>query len=424
MSAFKKDHQYYKFCTYGFLKNLRFFEPFLILFFLEKDITYFQIGILYMLRELTRNIFEIPAGVAADVLGRRRTLISAFSLYIASFILYSISGSMLVLSGATIIFGLGEAFRTGTHKAMIFDYLQRFGWSEQKAHYYGHTRSWSQAGSAISALLAGGLVFYSGKYLNIFLYSAIPYFLGILLIMSYPTWLDGKAESLRSLDIKKTMEETLLNFWHSIRHPRIITGILNVASHGGYYRAIKDYLQPLIVSLSLTLPFFLNLETKRKSALLIGLIYFLIYLMSSAIARRSGKFTGLFGNLVLPLNITLVAGLSAGVFCGLFFTMDLLVLSVVFFVLVYLVENLRLPAGISYLAEQIDPDILATTLSVESQGKSLFTMVLALGMGFLADRFGPGTALLAISLFMLAIVPILRLRDSHRGTIPPGTLLH
>ena len=146
MPGFSKDLQYYKFCAYGFLKNLRFFEPFLILFFLEKDITFFQIGILYTVRELTRNIFEIPAGLAADVLGRRRTMISSFILYIISFLVYSSSRSMLVLSAATIIFGLAEAFRTGTHKAMIFDYLQNKGWPDQKVHYYGHTRSWSQAG--------------------------------------------------------------------------------------------------------------------------------------------------------------------------------------------------------------------------------------------------------------------------------------
>ncbi len=413
MSGFNKDLQYYKFCAYGFLKNLRFFEPFLILFFLEKDITYFQIGILYTVRELTRNIFEIPAGLAADVLGRRRTMISSFSLYIASFLLYSTSRSMLVLYAATIVFGLGEAFRTGTHKAMIFDYLQKQGWSEQKVHYYGHTRSWSQAGSAVSALLAGGLVFYSGEYLNVFLYSTLPYLLGLLLIISYPAWLDGKAESLKSLDLRKTTRETLLNFWHSIRHPGILRGILNVSSHGGYYRAVKDYLQPVIQSLALTLPFFLKLDKERKSALLIGLIYFLIYLLSSAITRRSGSFAGRFGGLAKPLNITLVAGLAAGALSGVLYSFDLVLLSIVFFVLVYLVENLRLPVGISYFTEHLDPDILATTLSVESMGKSLFTMFLALGMGLLADRFGPGTALLAVSLFMLAMVPILRIRNDR-----------
>ena len=89
-----------------------------------------------------------------------------------------------------------------------------------------------------------------------------------------------------------------------------------------------------------------------------------------------------------------------------------MIFSVVFFILVYLVENLRLPAGISWFTEKLDTNVLATALSVESQGKSLFTAVLALGMGLLADRFGPGIALLVISLVMLVIMPVLMLRNN------------
>jgi hypothetical protein len=85
---------------------------------------------------------------------------------------------------------------------------------------------------------------------------------------------------------------------------------------------------------------------------------------------------------------------------------------VIFFLGIYMVENIRLPAGISWFSDQLNPDILATALSVESQGKSLFTALVALGMGFLADRFGPPAALLAISAGMLLLWPVLRIRKS------------
>ncbi len=57
MNTFIKDRQYYKFCFYGFLKNLRFFEAFLLLFFLESGLTFLQIGWLYAVREISRNLF-------------------------------------------------------------------------------------------------------------------------------------------------------------------------------------------------------------------------------------------------------------------------------------------------------------------------------------------------------------------------------
>ncbi len=85
-SNFIKDVQYYRFCLYGFFKNLRFFEVFLILFFLEKGLSFFAIGTLYAAREITVNLFEIPSGVIADSFGRRRTMILSFGFYIISFV--------------------------------------------------------------------------------------------------------------------------------------------------------------------------------------------------------------------------------------------------------------------------------------------------------------------------------------------------
>ena len=81
---FKKDTQYFKFCSYGFLKNLRFFDAFLLLFFLENGISYTQIGIIYATREIIINIFEIPSGIIADTYGRKNSLIAAFLAYIIS----------------------------------------------------------------------------------------------------------------------------------------------------------------------------------------------------------------------------------------------------------------------------------------------------------------------------------------------------
>ncbi|MDE0330630.1 MAG: MFS transporter, partial [Nitrospinae bacterium] len=76
----------FRFSLYGFLKNQTYFEPFLILAFLEKDLSFFQIGILIGFREVCINIFEIPSGAVADLYGRRRSMIFSFLAYIASFL--------------------------------------------------------------------------------------------------------------------------------------------------------------------------------------------------------------------------------------------------------------------------------------------------------------------------------------------------
>ena len=160
---------------YGFLKNLRFFDAFFILFLVEKGVSFTQIGILYAIRELITNILELPSGIIADSFGRKSSLAASLLIYILSFALFFLFDDFWVFIIAMSLFGAGEAFRTGTHKGMIMDYLKSRGWDEYASNYYGHTRSWSQRGSALSALLAGVIVFFGGSYQVVFLYSIVPY---------------------------------------------------------------------------------------------------------------------------------------------------------------------------------------------------------------------------------------------------------
>jgi MFS family permease len=77
----------FRFSLYGFLKNQQYYEPFIILAFLEKGLSFSLIGILIGFRELAKILLEIPSGAAADLYGRRRSMIISFSAYIVSFVL-------------------------------------------------------------------------------------------------------------------------------------------------------------------------------------------------------------------------------------------------------------------------------------------------------------------------------------------------
>ena len=138
------------------------------------------------------NVLEVPTGIIADALGRRRTMVQSFLAYIISFLIFYYASAYWLLMLGMTFFAFGEAFRGGTHKAMIFEYLRIKGWQDQKVDYYGHTRSWSQNGSAVSALIAAGIVFVSGRYDVVFLISALPYIVNLFLMLSYPQELDGE----------------------------------------------------------------------------------------------------------------------------------------------------------------------------------------------------------------------------------------
>ena len=412
--SFNKDLQYYKFCAYGFLKNLRFFEPFLILFFMDRGLTFFQIGALYSIREVVRNIFEIPAGVFADILGRRRTMVISFIVYLLSFVIFFLSNRYIIFISAMCLYAFADAFRTGTHKAMIFEYLKIKGWGDLKVGYYGHTRSWSQIGSAISSLLAGGLVFISGSYEYAFLFSIVPYLIGLLLMISYPKELDGDIDSRRKRGQKQIFKEVISEFITTFNNIKVLKSLANVSSFSGYFKAVKDWLQPVIQTLALSIPVFLYLDDEKRTAILIGIVYFVIYLLSSLAARNSGNVLRRFKSIGMALNATLIIGLVAGIFSGVFYLIGISSIAILLFLVMFMLENSRKPIGVSFIAGFIKKDILATTLSVESQVKSIFTAIIALALGYLADKFGLGIALMLVTGVLVLLVPFIMLRTKSQ----------
>ena len=404
--TFKKDRQYYKFCAYGFFKNLRFFEPFLLLFFLDKGLNFLEIGTLYAIQEITINIFEIPTGVMADSFGRRRSMISSFVFYIVSFIVFFFSATYGMFVVAILFYALGDAFRTGTHKAMIFEYLKINDWHDQKVHYYGHTRSWSQIGSAVSALLAAAIVFITRDYSMVFLFSIIPYLADLVLMFTYPKSLDGSRKQLHKGEIIQNFKSTISDFVFSFRNVGVLRAILTQAVYTGYYKAVKDYLQPVLKTFALSLPFFLYLGSKQRSALMVGMVFFVIYLLTAFMARHSGRFAERFTDLGRPLNITMLTGLILGGISGWFFFENIYALAVVFYCGIYLIENLRKPIGISVVADRLEKDVLATALSAESQAETLVAALIAPAIGFMADRWGVGIALMVISALLIMLMPL------------------
>ncbi len=399
-----KNRQYYKFCCYGFLKNLRFFDAFFILFLLEKGLPFTQIGILYAVREIVINISEIPSGIIADTYGRKKALISSFLVYIISFSVFYLSEGFWLFLIAFVLYGIADAFRSGTHKGMIMNYLKLNHWEEQNINYYGHTRSWSQIGSAISSLVAGLIVFYSGTYQNIFLYSIIPYLVNLLLIASYPGELNGAIKQKHPKS-SPGMRFTISAFLKTIRQPKVLEIINASAIHTAYLRAVKDYIQPLMVNVALLIPIMLHFEAEKKNGIIIGLIYFLIYLLTSRASQLSSKVV--VRNKKSISLITLLFGFIFGIVCGVLYIYGFWIISLIAFVGIFIVENTRKPILTGFIADQVPNEILTSVISAQSFIRTVMTAILALIVGVVADNFGIGVSILAVSLFLTLVTIII-----------------
>lgn len=378
-------NQMFKFGMYGFLKNLRFFEPFLILFFIEiGGLSLFEVGILISIREIIIYLVEIPSGVIADSYGKKLQLVMCFLFYILSFAIFFLGGFFpyfWIFVIAMTLFGFGEAFRSGTHKAMIMQFLDVEQIDEPKSKVYGKTRSMSLIGSTLMSLISIVLIILlEGNYHYLFLISIIPYTLDLIMILTYPNYMNEKKSS--DFSFKKFLREN----WQSLKYVFVNRNVRNLVLDASAYQAafksIKDYIQPLIISASLGFILISQLDTEENEKVYIGLIYALIYIISAFTSKNAYRLEKKVDK-VKAINLAwLFMGITSFVLG--WFTQSILVIFLAF-VMIYILLNLRRPIMVQEIGEVTEEGRRASALSIQAQLTSLLLVVFAPLIGLLAD---------------------------------------
>ncbi|OFZ52067.1 MAG: hypothetical protein A2381_06050 [Bdellovibrionales bacterium RIFOXYB1_FULL_37_110] len=375
----------FRFSLYGFLKNLRFFEAFLLLFLRDKGLSFTQIGVMFAFREICVNLLNIPTGALADLYGRKKSLMAALLAYIISFVIFTFADTILILFGAMFLFGIGESFRSGTHKAMIFDYLRSNNMTSEKTRIYGITRSWSQRGSALSVLIGALIVYLGAGYQNIFLFSIVPYLIGMLNIWSYPDYLDKKKETGGNVsEIFNHLIKTSKKCWNSKELRQLI---FQSTIYEGSFRSVKDYLQILIQTMALTLPLLATIMPAQQIAIYSALIYFILYLISSYAARSSHLFVKIMGgNELKSIYVIMMISILFFGASALGFALQMPYVSILFLVLIFNLQNIMRPIMTARYDDLSKSEEQATILSIESQANSVGIFLIAPVLGHLADH--------------------------------------
>lgn len=394
MPEARSDRMLFRFSLYGFLKNQQYYDPFLILFFRwERGLSFLQIGTLIAFREVLVNLLEVPSGAVADLYGRRKSMILSFISYIAAFLLFARATEYWHFFPAMFLFSIGEVFRTGTHKAMIFDWLKREGREGEKTRVYGFTRSWSKIGSALAGIVAPAIVIISGSFTTVFYFTAAIYVFGIVNFLGYPKYLDGEPKPFSLRGVFGTLIDA---FREAFSRPATRRLMIEAMSFDGLYKVNKDYMQPVVKQLALgTLGVAvfsrLGLEgtdeptQKIQTALVIGIAYFALNLCAAIASRnahrlvaggeeRGGRIIWLmYGAAHLLLVPVFMFGFHAAAIVG--------------FVVLALLENFWRPTLIARVAARTSDRVQATVLSIESQSRSIFVAAAAPLMGYLVDLF-------------------------------------
>ena len=384
----------WRFSLYGFLKNQKYYEMVLFLAFVQRGLSFAVIGLLIGFREVMINLMEVPSGAIADLLGRRKSMILSFVGYILSFVLFSFAQGAPLFFVGMVFFAVGDAFRTGTHKAMIFTWLKLQGRETERTRVYGYTRSWSQNGTALAAVISAIIVFTTQDYTSVFLWCIIPYVLGIINFLGYPKELDGDVKGHTSLgEVARHLKTA---FAAAVRKAPLRRVLLEAMGFHGIFKASKDYLQPILqgaagVWISANLAGRLDLGSlsgPQKTALLFGPVYFVLAIVSSISSRHVHRVVDRFSD-----DERAARGLwiiTFAVFAGLvpMLFWDVHAGMIGGFVLVYILHNMWRPLIVGRVDAHAEHTQKATVLSIESQASSVATMIIAPIIGFSVDYLG------------------------------------
>ena len=396
----KDDLQVKKFCMYGFFKNLKFFEPYLLIYLLGMGLNLFETGLLFAIREGITYVFEVPSGIIADHYGKKKELLICFAFYIISFVFFFYGEGFPILAIAMIFFGLGEAFRSGTHKAMILSYLEHKGWYEHKGYVYGRTRSFSLLGSSLSAFLSILFVLQLPALRWIFLICIIPYLLDFLLIMSYPDFLDERRETEKS--IKAFWKLSILQVKSVFKNNVLNKVILSASSYDGIFKTIKDYIQPILSMLLLAAGAgaIFSLDGDQSLKIYLGLIYGVFYIFSSYVSKNIYKLTKKWNAVIVFERLYDMMGILL-IFLAIAVFFKHLVFAIGIYFVLYLLMDARRPVFVDVSSDYMDREHRATVLSIESQFKALFMVIFSPVFGFIADQYSISVLFFGIGVLLL-----------------------
>lgn len=382
----------WRMCFYGFLKNMKFFEAFLLIILMHWGLNLYQIGVLQSVQYFFAYVFEIPAGVFADHFGLKRILLLSFACYVASYCLYALGETYMfgALVPAAVVYGIGEAGRSGTHKAMIMRYLDRRGMAHHKAFVYSRTRSFSNLGSAVNAVLSVALVLhFRENYAALFWVSAVPMCLDFVLVATYPAYMNEiRPDAKRSL--KRICVDTKRALGTLMCTGRSRRAVLSASLFLAIYTTLKHYVQPIVKVHGASMLRAFGVPADRVPAgknVLLGVIYAIFYLVSSVGTRNSWRLKACFRSPKHAMDVLFESYIFLLFVVAAFLLYHRAIWVVPCYLCMFLLQNLWKPWGVAGIASLLGKKRRALSYSAESLVKTILQFFFAPIVGYVSDRY-------------------------------------
>ncbi|MBS1251177.1 MAG: hypothetical protein MAG451_00207 [Anaerolineales bacterium] len=141
-----------------FFGNLYFYLPVSTLYLQSKGLNYVQVNSLWGIIVGTMFATEVPTGVIADRLGRKRSINAALALQVVGEVIFIFAYSYWQFALAAVIGGLGFAFSSGSVEALVYDSLRMRLREDEMSKAMGFISAGKQSANLLAFAIGGVLI--------------------------------------------------------------------------------------------------------------------------------------------------------------------------------------------------------------------------------------------------------------------------
>ena len=349
--------------------------PIIVLFFQDNGLNLYKIMILQACYSLSLGLTEIPSGYAADILGRKKTLILGCVLAFVGFSIFSISYDFWWFLAAEILLGLGNSFISGADTALMYDSLLEVKAEDRFLKYEGRSISIGNFSEAAAGILGGFLAAISFRY---------PAYAQVLVaLIAIPFAISLVEPKMHKERLKSSWKSVMGVVKFSLVESKILRTYIIYSSAIGIGTLMMAWLaQPFLKDIGIGMKNYGMLWALLN--IIVGVFAFLAHKIERRFTElNSLLFVGLFsvlGYILLANNMNYV---------GLF----------ILFIF-YANRGYATPLLRNYINHHTESNVRATVMSVRSFIIRTSFAIIAPFIGWIADQQGLSTAFFVMGLII------------------------
>lgn len=335
--------------------------PIIIVYFLLFNLSYTEIGVLGAAMALLHLVTEVHGGAFADRYGKKTSLTLHTVFGFLTMLFYFIGDSFSWFLIASIMYGIGGAFITGTKSSMLYDTLKSIKKEDQFKKYNGKVLLYSHLVNAAVLLVIPVLYTFNVK---------LPFLIGMLFFVSafiVSLFFAEPFVLVRSGTMNSHILETVKGI---MKHPRTWSFVLLSAFFMSLLWSQTQFNQPLLLISGLDIIYF-------------GVIYALIRALAGLGAMLSHKAEKYFSPTILV--VISCAGVVASFLCYSLLAGFALIAAIL---LLRVAEGFGRVVMEDELNKTIGSKNRTTVLSITNLVQQIFIALFVFLLGFFADIIG------------------------------------